>query len=50
MPLLYPGAVQMDLIPQFQFGGGRIANQPFFNTDQAPFTNFNTTYDVRRST
>ena len=45
VPLLYPGAVQMDLIPQFQFGGGRIANQPFFNTGQAPFTNFNTTYD-----
>ena len=33
-------------IPQFSFGGGRIANQPFFNTGQAPFTNFNTTYDV----
>jgi len=46
VPLLYPGAVQMDLIPQFEFGGGRIANQPFFNTGQAPFTNFNTTYDV----
>ena len=45
VPLLYPNAVQMDLIPQFQFGGGRIANQPFFNTGQAPFTNFNTTYD-----
>ena len=36
----------MDLIPQFAFGGGRIGNAPFFNTGQAPFTNFNTTYDV----
>ena len=45
VPLLYPNAVQMDLIPRFQFGGGRIANAPFFNTAQAPFTNFNTTYD-----
>jgi hypothetical protein len=46
LPLLYPSAVQMDLIPRFVFEGGRIANQPFFNTGQAPFTNFNTTYDV----
>ncbi len=46
VPLLYPSAVQMDLIPRFAFGGGRIANAPFFNTGQAPFTNFNTTYDV----
>ncbi len=46
VPLLYPNAVQMDLIPQFEFGGDRISNSPFFNTGQAPFTNFNTTYDV----
>ena len=46
LPLLYPSAVQQDLIPEFTFGGGRIANQPYFNTGQAPFTNFNTTYDV----
>jgi hypothetical protein len=46
VPLLYPDAVQMDLIPRFAFGGGRIGNAPFFNTNQAPFTNFNTTYDV----
>ncbi len=46
VPLLYPDAVQMDLIPRFAFAGGRIANAPFFNTNQAPFTNFNTTYDV----
>jgi len=45
-PLLYPDAVQMDLIPQFTFGGGRIGSAPFFNTAQAPFTNFNTTYDI----
>jgi hypothetical protein len=46
IPLLFPNAVQMDLIPQFEFAGGRISNQPFFNTGQAPFTNFNTTYDI----
>jgi hypothetical protein len=46
LPLLYPDAVQMDLIPRFEFGGGRIANAPDIRPDQAPFTNFNTTYDV----
>jgi hypothetical protein len=46
LPLLYPDAVQMDLIPRFEFGGGRIANAPDIRPDQAPFTNFNTTYDA----
>jgi len=46
LPLLFPGSVQEDLIPEFTFAGGRISNQPFFNTGQAPFTNFNTTWDV----
>lgn len=46
IPLLYPNAVQMDMIPRFQFGGGRIASAPDIRTHQAPFTNFNTTYDV----
>lgn len=46
LPMLFPNAIQMDLIPQMTFGGGRIANAPFYNTGQAPFTNFNTTYDV----
>jgi hypothetical protein len=47
LPLLYPTPAEgLDLIPQITFGGGRIANSPFYNTAQAPFTNFNTTYDV----
>jgi hypothetical protein len=46
LPMLGTSQIQMDLIPQFSFGGGRIANQPFYNTGQAPFTNFNTTYDL----
>jgi hypothetical protein len=46
LPMLYTTPIQEDLIPQFQYGGGRISNSPFFNTGQAPFTNFNTTYDV----
>jgi hypothetical protein len=46
LPMLFTSPIQEDLIPQFEFGGGRIANQPFYNTGQAPFTNYNTTYDV----
>jgi len=46
IPLLYPNAVQLDFIPQFTFGGGRIGNAPNIRTHQAPFTNFNTTYDA----
>jgi hypothetical protein len=46
LPMLYTTPIQEDLIPTLSFGGGRIANAPFVNTGQAPFTNFNTTYDV----
>lgn len=54
LPLLFPDAIQDDMIPRFRFGGGRIGtaasgdnNGPAeFRTHQAPFTNFNTTYDV----
>ncbi len=46
LPELFPSSVQEDLIPEFTYAGGRIANQPFFNTGQAPFTNYNTTWDV----
>ena len=46
LPMFFPGAIQNDYIPYFQFGGGRIANAPFYRIDQAPFTNFNTTYDI----
>jgi Carboxypeptidase regulatory-like domain/TonB-dependent Receptor Plug Domain len=49
-PMIYPNAVQLDLPPRFQFGpansGSRVANQPNLGTNNAPFTNFNTTQDV----
>lgn len=40
-PTLFPDAVQLDLPPQFAFGG-RIANGPNVGSNNAPFTNFNT--------
>jgi hypothetical protein len=46
LPMLYTTPIQEDLLPALSFGGGRIANQVSLNTGQAPFTNFNTTYDV----
>lgn len=46
LPMLFPSAIQNDYIPYFTYGGGRIANAPVFRINQAPFTNFNTTYDV----
>ncbi len=45
IPLLYTGAVQRDLPPQFVFNGGRIANGPNIGSNNAPFYNFNTTRD-----
>ncbi|MDQ3010596.1 MAG: hypothetical protein M3X11_07830 [Acidobacteriota bacterium] len=44
-PTLYPGAVTLDLIPQFTYGG-RIAGGPNIGTNNAPFYNFNTTQDT----
>jgi len=49
LPVLYPKAVQSDLMPYFTFGGSRIGNSPNLNVGNngaAPFINFNTTYDV----
>lgn len=46
LPALFPGAIQNDFIPQFNFNGGRIANGPNFGTNNAPFFNFNRTFDV----
>ena len=46
LPVLFPGSVQQDLIPNVAFGGSRIANSPGFNIGSAPFTNYNTTIDV----
>jgi hypothetical protein len=44
LPLLFPGAVQDDYPSQFTFGG-RSGTNPRFGTQNAPFYNFNTTYD-----
>ena len=44
IPVLFPGAVQLDLPPQFTYGG-RIANAPNIGSNNAPFYNFNTTKD-----
>jgi Carboxypeptidase regulatory-like domain/TonB-dependent Receptor Plug Domain len=47
LPLLYPDAVQVDTIPQFDFNGGRVGtNAGRIQSDRGPFTNFNTTYDM----
>jgi hypothetical protein len=46
LPMLYPDAIQDDYIPDMRFGGGRINRAAYYHTGQAPFTNFNTTYDV----
>ncbi len=44
-PTIFPNAVQLDLPPQFVFGG-RIANGPNVGSANAPFTNFNTVRTV----
>jgi len=44
-PYLYPDAVQKDYVPFFQFGGSNIANQAEYQTNNGPFSNFNTTWD-----
>ncbi len=46
LPSLYPNAIQQDYIPQFNFNGGRIANGPNYGTNNAPFFNYNRTFDV----
>src|SRR5215831_19100777 len=46
LPALFPGAIQNDYIPQFNFNGGRIANGPNYGTNNAPFFNYNRTFDV----
>ncbi len=44
LPLLYPDAVVDDYPPQFQLGG-RFGTSPNIGSNNAPFYNFNTTYD-----
>ncbi len=51
IPVLYPGAVQIDSPPRFCFGGtcgtnGRVTNGPNIGSNNAPFTNFNTNRDT----
>ncbi len=46
LPMFNTTAIQNDYVPSFGWGGGRIANTPQMRTNQAPFSNFNTTYDV----
>lgn len=46
LPMIYPNAIQQDYIPQFNFNGGRISNGPNFGTNNAPFFNFNRTFDI----
>ncbi len=45
LPQLYPGAVQGDYLPGFNFGGSRLANSPNRNIADAPFVNYNSTLD-----
>ena len=45
-PYLYPDAVQDDYVPFFQFGGTNIGNQAEYQTNNGPFANYNTTWDV----
>ena len=47
-PMLYPNAIQQDLVPSFVFSGGgsRVVNGPTNNTQYAPFENNNTSYDL----
>jgi hypothetical protein len=46
LPMLFPGAVQDDLLPTMQFGGGRLGSPAVIALGAAPFTSANTTYDV----
>jgi hypothetical protein len=46
LPALFPGAIQQDYIPQFNFNGGKIANGPNYGTNNAPFFNYNRTFDL----
>jgi hypothetical protein len=45
LPVLYPNAVQDNYLPNVTFGGNNLANSPSFGSADAPFINFNTTFD-----
>lgn len=44
LPVLFPSALQSDYPPEFAFGG-RSGTNPRMGASNAPFYNFNTTYD-----
>ena len=46
LPVLYPNAVQNGYLPNVTFGGNNLANSPSFGSADAPFINYNTTFDV----
>jgi hypothetical protein len=47
MPLLYPDAVQQDYIPDMIFNGGHVTGDAGrYQTNNGPFLNENTTYDI----
>ncbi len=46
LPVLYPGSIQKDYIPNVTFNGTRITASPGFGSGDAPFVNFNTTIDL----
>jgi hypothetical protein len=48
-PMLYPGAVQLDLPPRFTWGGRVGTTSPTNSTEYAPFINVNTSQDVSAS-
>jgi hypothetical protein len=45
LPVLYPGAVQNNYLPQVNFGGSSVGTSPSFGSGDAPFINYNTTFD-----
>jgi hypothetical protein len=54
LPMLYPGAVQLDLPPRFNYNGrvgtsGATGTSPLNSTEYAPFLNENPTQDVAGS-
>jgi hypothetical protein len=45
LPVLYPNAVQNSYLPQVNFGGTSVGVSPTFGSGDAPFINYNTTFD-----
>jgi hypothetical protein len=45
LPVLYPGAVQNNYLPNVSFSGSSIGSSPGFGSGDAPFINYNTTFD-----